>query len=138
MHPTVVNNFDRLIPYEVAVRIEQSSKIGPYLVYEEDDVILGYAFVSRLRGRKLSHHCIESRIFLKNGFGGRGIGFSLYSELLSQAASRYQAMLAGIAVSNIASIRLHEKCGFRKIAHFSESAKKFGQWVDIGFWESRV
>jgi L-amino acid N-acyltransferase YncA len=59
----------------------------------------------------------------------------LYSELLSTNACKYQAVIAGMALSNIASIRLHEKCGFKKVPYFSKTARKFGEWIDIGFWQ---
>ena len=44
-------------------------------------------------------------------------------------------MLAGIALPNSASVALHEKLGFAKVAHFRQTGRKFGQWVDVGYWE---
>jgi phosphinothricin acetyltransferase len=123
-------------PYQMVQRIEQCEKIIPYLVYEEDEVVVGYAHVSpEFRERKACVHFVESSIYLKNGFGGKGIGFQLYSELLSRTVSKYSIILAGMDLSNFASIRLHEKCGFTKVLHCSESARKFGKWIDIGFWQ---
>jgi phosphinothricin acetyltransferase len=43
--------------------------------------------------------------------------------------------LAGISISNTASIALHEKLGFRKVAHFRENGFKFGRWIDVGYWQ---
>ena len=63
------------------------------------------------------------------------MGFELYSELLSQVTPKYHAITAGIAPPNAASIRLHEKCGFQKIGHFSEIGRKFGKWIDVGLAE---
>jgi L-amino acid N-acyltransferase YncA len=122
-------------PYKIIQRIEQSEQSGLYLVYEKSELVLGYAYMSRFRERKSSNYFVESAIYLKNGFGGKGIGFQLYSELLSRAVCKYQSIIAGIAVSNIASIRLHEKCGFRKVPHFSQTSRKFGEWIDVSFWQ---
>jgi L-amino acid N-acyltransferase YncA len=122
-------------PYKVAQRIEQCEQIGPYLVYEESGLVVGYAYVSGLRERETDDHSVESTIYLKNGFGGKGIGFQLYSELLSRTFCKYQVIMAGIASSNIVSIRLHKKCGFKKAPYFSKTARKFGEWIDIGFWQ---
>jgi L-amino acid N-acyltransferase YncA len=124
-------------PEGIASRIEKYSAIGPYLVYEEEDKgeVIAYAYLSRFRERKAYEHTVESTIYLRNGAGGKGIGFKLYSELLSRAGLRYHTITAGIALPNDASIRLHEKCGFKKVGHFSEVGRKFGKWIDVGFWQ---
>jgi phosphinothricin acetyltransferase len=122
-------------PYRIAQQIEQYQKVGAYLVYEESWAVVGYACVSGLQQRMTDHHSVESVIYLKNGFGSKGIGFQLYSELLSKTVCKDQVIIAGIALSNRAGIRLHEKCGFRKVPHFSKAARKFGEWIDLDFWQ---
>jgi phosphinothricin acetyltransferase len=121
--------------YRIAQQIEQCQAVGAYLVYEESRTVAGYACVSGVRQRMTDHHSVESVIFLKNGFRGKGIGFRLYSDLLSNAVCRDQVIIAGIARSNRAGIRLHEKCGFRKVPHFSKTARKFGEWIDLDVWQ---
>lgn len=121
--------------YRIAQQIERCQEVGTYLVYEEDRTIVGYACLSGLRQRMTDHHSVESVIYLKNGFGGKGKGFQLYSELLSKTVCKAQLIIAGIAPSNRAGIRLHEKCGFRKVPHFSKTARKFGEWIDLDFWQ---
>ena len=44
-------------------------------------------------------------------------------------------VIAAIALPNPASVALHEKFGFEKVAHFSEIGFKFDRWVDIGYWQ---
>jgi L-amino acid N-acyltransferase YncA len=122
-------------PYRIAQQIEQCMEVGSFLVYAESQTVVGYACVSGLRERKTDHLSVESAIYLKNGFGGKGIGFQLYSELLSKSVCKDRVVIAGIALSNNAGIRLHEKCGFRKVPHFSKTARKFGEWIDVGFWQ---
>jgi phosphinothricin acetyltransferase len=120
---------------ETIKRMEKYKEIGPYLVYEENGEVIGYAYVSRFRERQAYEHSVESSIYLKNGCGGKGLGTKLYVELLSQVSSQRHTVIGGIALPNEASIRLHEKCGFRKVAHFSEVGRKFGKWIDVGFWQ---
>lgn len=36
---------------------------------------------------------------------------------------------------NEASVRLHEKFGFAKVAEFQEIGVKFGQWTPVGYWQ---
>jgi len=47
-------------------------------------------------------------------------------------------VIGGIALPNEASVRLHEKLGFRKVAHFKEVGYKFGRWIDVGYWELSI
>jgi phosphinothricin acetyltransferase len=44
-------------------------------------------------------------------------------------------VIACIALPNAASIALHERIGFEKVAHFKEVGRKFDRWIDVGFWE---
>ena len=50
-------------------------------------------------------------------------------------ALKLHALIGGVALPNEASIALHEKFGFRKVAHFKETGFKFDQWIDVGYWE---
>jgi L-amino acid N-acyltransferase YncA len=135
LNTIITFEFDPLTPEEIAHRMENYRKVGPYLVYEEAGEVVGYAYVSRFRDRKAYENSVESTIYLKHGLGGKGVGFKLYSELLSRVSQQYHAIIGGIALPNDASVKLHEKCGFKKIGHFSEVGKKFGKWIDVGFWQ---
>ena len=44
-------------------------------------------------------------------------------------------VIGGIAQPNEASVRMHERLGFIKVAHFSEVGLKFGKWIDVGYWQ---
>ena len=47
-------------------------------------------------------------------------------------------VLACIALPNAHSVALHEKFGMRKVAHFAEVGYKFGQWLDVGYWQRNL
>jgi phosphinothricin acetyltransferase len=67
---------------------------------------------------------------------GRGIGTALYRALLERLAARsIRAAIGIVALPNPASIALHEKCGFRKVAHLDQAGIKFGHWIDVGYWQ---
>ena len=135
LNTVITFEFDPITSQEIESRMEKYKEVGPYLVYEETGEVIGYAYVSKFRERKAYEHSVESTIYLKHGLGGKGVGFKLYSELLSQVSAKYHATIGGIALPNDASVRLHEKCGFKKVGHFSEVGKKFGKWIDVGFWQ---
>jgi phosphinothricin acetyltransferase len=126
---------DPITPQEIMNRIEKYKEVGPYLVYEENGEVIGYSYVSKFRERKAYEHSVESTIYLKNGCGGKGVGFKLYSELLDQVSGQYHAIIGGIALPNDASVKLHEKCRFKKVGHFLQVGRKFGKWIDVGFWQ---
>ncbi len=135
LNTIITFELEPISPQEIVSRMEKYRAIGAYLVYEEDGEVVGYGYTSRFRERKAYENSVETTIYLRNGFGGKGIGAELYAELLSRLSPRYHMIVAGIALPNEASVRLHEKCGFKKVAHFSEVGRKFGQWIDVGFWQ---
>ena len=108
----------------------------PYMVYELDGVVLGYAYASKWQGRCAYRYSVEVTVYLAVEATGQGIGSALYQALFQELEKRsYHVALAGIALPNDASIALHEKFGMRKVAHFEEVGFKFGQWVDVGYWQ---
>jgi L-amino acid N-acyltransferase len=67
---------------------------------------------------------------------GRGVGTAVLGPLLEIARSRgFHAMVAGIDATNEASLKLHAKFGFEKVAHFHEVGWKFERWLDLVFLE---
>ena len=40
-------------------------------------------------------------------------------------------MIAGITADNEISLRLHERLGFREVAHIPQVGYKFGKWLDL-------
>jgi L-amino acid N-acyltransferase YncA len=43
--------------------------------------------------------------------------------------------IGGISLPNDASVALHEKYGFQKVAYFKEVGRKFDKWIDAGYWQ---
>ena len=108
----------------------------PFFVGEENGEIIGCAFAHQFKARRAYRHSVEVSVYLKNGFEGNGVGSALYQKLFSEISQRdFHAVIAGISLPNDASIRLHEKFGFEKVAHFKEVGFKFGRWIDVGYWQ---
>jgi phosphinothricin acetyltransferase len=125
---------------EFAGRIRKVLEGGyPYLVAEEDGEILGYSYATQFRTRVAYRFTAETTVYLKHGVTGKGLGSALYTALLEELKKRkFHVALGGITVPNPPSEALHEKLGFKKIAHFSECGFKFNQWLDVGFWELKL
>jgi phosphinothricin acetyltransferase len=117
-------------------RIAEITRSLPWLVCEEEKEIIGYAYASKWKGRCSYRFSVESSIYLKKDFIGTGAGTKLYQRLIEELKNKnLHAVIGGIALPNEKSQRLHEKLGFKKVAHFSEVGFKFGKWIDVGYWE---
>ena len=64
---------------EFETRIRTTLKKYPYLVAEENGEALGYAYVSAFKGRSAYDWSVETSIYVKQGFGKKGIGKQLLS-----------------------------------------------------------
>jgi phosphinothricin acetyltransferase len=122
---------------EMAGRIAETMKNFPWLVWEEDSRVLGYAYAHQWRTRRSYRFTAESSIYLAETATGRGIGSVLYGALLDILFGQksMHSVVAGIALPNQSSVALHEKFGFRQAASFREVGFKFGKWIDVGYWE---
>lgn len=108
----------------------------PWLVAERVSNVIGYAYAAKWQERSAYRHSVQSTIYLEEAARGNGFGTLLYSALLDRLrAGPVRTALGGIALPNPASVALHEKCGFRKVAHFDQVGFKFGHWIDVGYWQ---
>jgi L-amino acid N-acyltransferase YncA len=122
---------------EVARRIEEVQSASlPWLVAEVDRHVVGYAYARPWHARSAYRFSAEITVYLAETHVGRGIGSTLYGELLPiLQARRIHAVMGGIALPNEASVALHEKFGLRKVAQFEEVGFKFDRWIDVGYWQ---
>lgn len=120
-------------------RIAATSKVGAWLVYEQDGRVVGYAYFGSWKARSAYRFSAECTAYVDAGCLRSGIGRALYTELFKLAPAKgLHRMIAGIALPNERSQGLHESFGFRKVAHFSEVGFKMGRWVDVGYWERNL
>ena len=117
-------------------RIEEVSSRYPWLVFEKDGHVVGYAYAGAWRSRRAYRYAAESTVYLSKDVTGQGIGNRLYEALISIIRTDdVHSVIGVIALPNPASIALHEKLGFEKVAHLEEVGWKFNQWIDVGYWE---
>lgn len=122
---------------EMYDRISESrSARCPFFVSEEDGDVVGFAFGKPFKPRAAYSLTAEVSIYVRPGRDGHGIGSGLFKELISSLKTAgFHAAIGGIALPNDQSVRLHEKFGFQKVAHFIEVGRKFDRWIDVGYWE---
>jgi phosphinothricin acetyltransferase len=108
----------------------------PWLLAQANGQVLGYAYASKWKGRCAYRHSVESTVYLDAAKTGQGIGKPLYAALIDALRARaMHAVIGGIALPNDASIALHERMGFEKVAHFKQVGFKQERWIDVGYWQ---
>ena len=127
-------------------RIESTLEFYPYLVAEEEDRLIGYAYAGRFQPREAYDWAVETSIYLDVNVRGRGIGTWLHAELERACRSmNVQNMDACIAAPREAddphltdaSIGFHEHLGYRMVGRFEQVGYKFGRWYDM-VWMERL
>ena len=89
----------------------------PFLVCEENDEIVGYTYGHKFRQRPAYSHSIEVSVYVRPGRTEGNVGTRLYEQLLAEIKKGdFHAVIGGISLPNDASVRLHEKFGFEKVA----------------------
>lgn len=123
-------------PVEMESRIRETLPGLPWLVWDHDGSIHGYAYASKWKGRCAYRHSAEVTVYLDPASTGRGAGSQLYQALFADLRQRrFHTAIGGVALPNPASIALHERLGFRKVAHFEQVGWKLGRWIDVGYWQ---
>ena len=134
---TIITFEEELVPVdEMRVRLSQASPALPWLVVEENGAIVGFAYASQWKSRCAYRFSVEITIYLDPDATGRGFGKMLYSALIGELRKiKLHSLIGGISLPNPASVALHEKMGFVKVAHFKEVGFKFDKWIDVEYWE---
>lgn len=121
---------------EMASRVQETLSSLPWLVVEDDSQVLGFSYASKWKGRCAYRYSAEATVYLRPDATGKGLGTQLYLELLKELKDRsLHTVMGGIALPNDASVALQEKLGFSKVAQFRQVGHKFGNWIDVGYWQ---
>jgi phosphinothricin acetyltransferase len=122
---------------ELRAELERASERYPWLVAETlASEVAGYALVKPWNPRHGYRHTVETTIYIHAEHRGRGVGRALYDELFTLIRGQgYRHVIAGISLPNEASVRLHESMGMTRVALFPGIGEKFGQVVDVGYWQ---
>jgi L-amino acid N-acyltransferase YncA len=125
-------------PAEMAERIGASSRRHAWLVLEQQDRVVGYAYGAPLHSRAAYRWSCEVSVYLELGRRRSGGGRMLYSALLPRLAARgFRMALAGMTLPNDASVGLHRAMGFEEIGTYRRIGFKHGAWHDVA-WTQRA
>lgn len=120
---------------EMEQRITKTLKTHPWLVYEIDGVVAGYAYATKEKERAAYQWNVTVSVYVHPQYYRQGIASKLYARLIEilQQQGFYNAY-AGIALPNEASVTTHEKMGFRWLVTMPQTGYKLGGWHDVGWW----
>ena len=117
-------------------RIASTGDRLPWLVAEEAQQVIGYAYASRYRERAAYQWSIEVSAYVREDARRTGVARVLYKALLGILADlSYRTALAGIALPNDASVAFHESMGFTPVGIYQKVGYKLGSWHDVGWWQ---
>ena len=120
-------------------RIAEISSFYPYLICEQGDRIIGYAYAHQQAERAAYQWNSELSVYLDNTCLQRGIGKVLYSALIELVRMQQFCNVYGCITSpNPPSEHLHEKMGFQRIGVFRDTGYKLGRWHDVVWYEKSL
>ena len=126
--------FEYHVPTEMEFleRFRRITTRFPWLVWEENGRILGYAYGSAPFERDAYRWCAEDSVYLLPEAQGKGIGsrlcLALEKVLFYQGFRRIYAL---ITAENKKSVIFHQKLGYTLRAELPDTGYKFGRWIGV-------
>ena len=139
-------SFEYTVPSlaEFTQRFRKITAQFPWLVWEENGTVLGYAYGSLPFARAAYQWSAEASIYLCSEACGKGIGRKLYAALEQLLQKQgYRKVYAIITTDNAPSVSFHRAVGYRHTATMPDCGYKFGKWYgtiwmekDLNTWDA--
>jgi phosphinothricin acetyltransferase len=109
----------------------------PVLVAERaGGKIVGWSSLGRFHSRMGYRFTAEDSVYIAPEHRGHGVGKQLLAPLIDAARERqFHSIIGLIDASNEASVRLHARFGFEKVAFLKQVGFKFGRWLDVVYMQ---
>jgi phosphinothricin acetyltransferase len=109
------------------------------LVAERAGEVVGWACLRPFRAKAAYRYTAESSVYVRKDVWGQQLGSALMSQLTAAGkANGFRSIIAGVALPNPASVRLHERIGFRLVGVEREVGYKFECWVDVAWMQKML
>ena len=139
INTTVTFEYELPTEEEFARRITSFSAVYPYLVCEEGDRVVGYAYAHRMQERAAYQWNAELSIYLDREFTSKGLGEKLYCILIDILRMQgVRNVYGGVTIPNEKSEGLHQKLGFTRLGAFHNTGYKCGRWLDVAWYEKNI
>jgi L-amino acid N-acyltransferase YncA len=121
---------------EIERRIRTIVERFPWLICENENEVLGYAYAGPHLERAAYRWSVNVAIYISGKCRGQGIGTALYTVLFELLRIQgYFNAYAGITLPNPASVRLHQNLGFKPVGIYKKVGFKAGAWHDVSWLE---
>jgi len=119
---------------EMAARIAAAQREHAWIVMEDADGVLGYAYGGTFRTRAAYRRTCEVSVYLARERRRTGGGRALYGALLPRLAERgMRTAIACMTLPNDASLGLHRSLGFTDVGVMSRVGYKHDAWHDVAW-----
>lgn len=116
--------------------LERHGPAHPVTVAEVDGTVVGWGSLSPFHARSAYRFTVENSVYVHRGWHRRGIGGLLLEDLIARArVIGHRTIIAGIDSSQEASVALHARLGFEKVAHLRDVGYKFDRWLDVVYMQ---
>ena len=111
----------------------------PITVAELDGRVVGWGALAPFHVRSAYRFTVENSVYVDHQHHRRGIGDSILADLILRArALGHRTIIAGIDASQEASIAIHAKHGFLKVADLRQVGYKFDRWLDLVYMQLMI
>ncbi|MEZ4429965.1 MAG: N-acetyltransferase family protein [Nannocystaceae bacterium] len=105
---------------------------------DESRDVIGWAALAPVSDRCVYGGVAEVSVYVAAGARGRGVGRCLLETLVvASEAGGLWTLQAGVFPENLASLTLHERCGFRVVGRRVRLGELAGRWRDVLLLERR-
>ena len=104
----------------------------PFIVCLKSEKLIGFSYLSKFRSKSGYRFSFENSVYVDSKHIGFGIGTKLLKKLIQSSLKNknIKTIIAVIANNSIASVKIHEKNGFKNIGIIREVGFKNNKWLD--------
>jgi phosphinothricin acetyltransferase len=108
------------------------------LVAEQAGRVVGWAALSGVSDRCVYGGVAEVSVYVAAAARGQGVGRALLQALVDESERQgLWTLQAGVFPENLASVRIHERCGFRIVGRRDKLGRLRDRWRDVLLLERR-
>lgn len=124
---------------ELCTSFREHETTYAWVVAEDAGEVIAYAKAGTWRARAAYHYTPETGVYVRHDRLGEGLGRLVYERLVAVCrAQGFRSLMAGAAMPNPASERLHLELGFEPCGRVKQAGWKHGQWWDVAFYQLRL